>query len=147
MTNHKPYTIFIILAVLCALCASCESPNCGELTGFWQLARVDSLTNEKSIDYREVQMFWSFEGKLMQTRQVGHDIYIYRFEHSGETLHVAEPYLYDRENGDKAVTEADLWELAPAGINQLEETFNIETLNRKKMCLSNATLRLHFEKY
>ena len=67
-----------------------------------------------------------------------------RFEHKDGTLRVYEPYIYDRENGDRPLDDPAL--MAPYGVNALDETFTMEALGGGKMVLSNDKLRLSFRK-
>lgn len=146
------HTIFTVLGFIASCCifisiSSCESPDCGELTGYWLLTRVDTLATNQSVNYRENQVAWSFEGKIMETYKGDGYFYMYRFSHSGDQLKITEPFLIDRINGDHPMTQEKLGELAVYGINNLEEDFNIEVLNHKEMRLNNGELRLYFQKY
>ena len=70
--------------------------------------------------------------------------FIFRYEHSGNTLSLSDARSNDREKGDPAVENVD--PLRQYGINELHETFNVEALDRSKMQLKSNTLRLFFVK-
>lgn len=133
-------------------CGLVHSSDNGDLDGFWHLIQVDSIASaeRKSVPYREEQVYWSFQGKLMQTQQLirPNEIqYIYRFEREGACLTVKEPYRYDRLEGDHKIPADSLHLLRPFGINALSTDFNIRKLKKNKMILNDDLLELHFEKY
>ena len=69
---------------------------------------------------------------------------LFRFEHSGDTLRLYSPYIYDRINGDVVLTDVIM--LMPFGVNALDETFSVETIDGGKMVLRSEDLRLRFRK-
>lgn len=129
-------------------CTSCDihfSEN-GELDGFWQLARVDTLQGG-SADVTNLRLFWSVQSELLQVSDLNyqHDAYIFRFEHKGDALRLYEPYLVDHAGSDIAVTQVDA--LQPYGLQSLDETFQVENLDKNNLQLKSHTLRLSFNRY
>jgi hypothetical protein len=70
---------------------------------------------------------------------------LFRFDHSGGKLTLSEPRESYQYTGDKDVE--DIKKLQPFGINQLKETFTVETLNSSHLYLSTPTLRLSFTRF
>lgn len=142
--------LFILSIILCSL-ASCtiEPSNNGDLDGYWCLCQVDSVNTNKSIDYRQERVFWSFQNKLMLTRQfIGSaQEYAYRFSYEGNTLKIYNPCINDRTQGDLQLSEDSINVIRPHGINNLNEEFTVEELTGSSMILKNGLLRLHFTKY
>lgn len=140
-----------VMAIVCCMLVGCEtwSSDNGELDGIWYLSRVDSLENYNFSPYREKRVFWSFQGTIMQAHSSSDLLtkFMCKFERKNNSLRVYSPYLYDRMNGDEYLTEDDIIRVADFGINNLDETFNIETLNNSTMVLRGNKLRLIFEKY
>ena len=144
----------ILSAAFCAVTAismatftacTIETSGNGDLDGFWHLTQIDTLSTGCSADKSEELLFWAVQADLLNVvdRRIGSD-YLMRFDKSGTTLRVYEPYGNDRMSGDIKVE--DPLELAPLGINALDETFTIENLSSSKMTLNDGFLRLSFVK-
>jgi len=141
--------------LLCTLCvllslASCklETSNNGQLDGFWKLTRVDTLATGGVLDLSEQGIFWSVQMNLLSVEdkyQEDARPILFRFDHSGGKLTLSEPRESYQYTGDKDVE--DIKKLQPFGINQLKETFTVETLNSSHLYLSTPTLRLSFTRF
>lgn len=144
----KLHINFIFAALLAAVVCSCdiETSGNGDLDGMWQLVTIDSLTNGATESVSAKRIYWSVQNKLLQfeDKTGANGRFLLRFDKSGGTLRLYNPYVYDRENGDKALD--DPTPLAPFGMNALDETFTIEQLNGSRMTLTTDTLRLYFKK-
>ena len=145
----KIFRIGLVPALLAAvLVCSCEiemSGN-GRLDGMWHLVSVDTLSTSGVRDMSEERIYWSFQNRLLELDDksgVNHSV-LYRFELSDGILNLRDPYIYDRENGDKPLTNIIM--LVPFGINELEENFTVEGLGHGKMVLRSEYLRLKFRK-
>ncbi len=145
----KIFRIGLVPALLAAvLVCSCEiemSSN-GKLDGMWHLVSVDTLSTSGVRDMSEERIYWSFQNRLLELDDksgVNHSV-LYRFELSDGILNLRDPYIYDRENGDKPLTNIIM--LVPFGINELEENFTVEGLGHGKMVLRSEYLRLKFRK-
>lgn len=122
-----------------------ETSDNGDLDGFWHLERVDTISTDGTLDMSEKLVFWSVQMNLMNVvDRGGSKDYFLRFDHSGTTLRVYDPYINDRMSGDIKVDDVAL--LAPLGINELDETFDVESLSSRRMTLANGRLRLEFRK-
>lgn len=147
----KPKTIFTTLAALACLWAtpSCtiETSDNGDLDGYWHLEGIDTLPDGGHADLQEQRLFWSFQHHLMELvdRDRQYDEVILRFSHTDDSLIVSEPRFNDRERGDSAIT--DVWRIAPYGVNNLRENFEVEKLKGGKMILKSSLLRLNFRKF
>lgn len=75
----------------------------------------------------------------------GHQSILMRYNKSDGKLLLTQPYAYDRENGDAPLAEPTL--LKPFGINNIEETFQIQKLSGGKMQLQSEMLKLYFKKF
>lgn len=142
----RRFLLYIIIGIGLTACDVEFSDN-GDLDGFWQLSRVDTLQTGKTGDYRDRGLTWAFEGAILEVRDVWkvHQDIILSFSHTGQSLKVYSPYLVDRENGDIQIDDMNL--LKPYGISMLEENFQIKELNGNKMTLESDELRLYFRKY
>ena len=89
----------IVIGVLTA--CDLETEKAGRVEGMWHLEQVDSLQTGKVCDLSGQRLFWSFERKLMSlTDADGHNVeYLMRFEDTGDSLWVSDPYESNREKG------------------------------------------------
>ena len=144
------YLIFSISAFLVFSFTSCEleTSGNGDLDGFWHLVQVDTLQTGGVKDTSKELFFWSFQVNLLEFSDRSYHIPIYmaRFNHDNGQLKVTQPCLYNRDEGNEMVTEENVKDISPYGLNTLEETFRVEELSGSKMTLSNGTLRLYFKK-
>ncbi len=131
---------------------SCENSSNGDLDGFWYMTRMDSIQIGKSVDMHKERKSWSFQHNLMQVYshndryEFKHTI-MARFNHAGNRLIVSDPFIYDRMHGDIELTQDSIYRLTPYGINNVPDTFIIETLSDSKMQISDDVIRLYFDKY
>lgn len=146
---------YIVTAALLLSGSSCERIDNGPLDGMWMMTRMDSIATDKSQQTRSLRKAWSFQANLMQMFQYpektdGHEWdypLMARFDYSGATMIISDPFFYDRMNGDRHLNADSIQYLLPFGINAIPDTFQVEKLDRKKMQLSNKVVRLYFEKY
>ncbi len=133
------------VAVMMASCELNTSDN-GDLDGMWRLAQVDTLATSGVNRMEGEKKYWMFQYKLLQLEDKAGTMgsVLMRFEQNNGTLRVYAPYWYDREDGDRPLDDPS--QMAPYGVNALEETFTIEALDGGRMVLSNGTLRLSFRK-
>jgi len=148
MKGMKRYINFMFATMLAAVVCSCEleTSDNGKLDGMWHYVATDTLTSGTTEDVSAKRIYWSFQNNLLQFEDKGgaNGRFLLRFEKSDNALRLHSPYIYDRENGDKVLEDAA--QLAPFGMNALEETFTIERLDGGRMTLSTDKLRLHFKK-
>ena len=144
------YLIFSISAFLIFSFTSCEleTSGNGDLDGFWHLVQVDTLQTGGVKDTSKDLFFWSFQVNLLEFSDRSYQIPIFmaRFNHDNGQLKVTQPCLYNRDEGNEMVTEENVKDISPYGLNALEETFRVEELSGSRMTLSNGTLRLYFKK-
>lgn len=144
------YLLFSLSAFLVFSFTSCEleTSGNGDLDGFWHLVQVDTLQTGGVKDTSKDLFFWSFQVNLLQFSDRSYQIPIFmaRFNHDNGQLKVTQPCLYNRDEGNEMVTEENVKDISPYGLNALEETFRVEELSGSRMTLSNGTLRLYFKK-
>ena len=144
------YLIFSLSAFLVFSFTSCEleTSGNGDLDGFWHLVQVDTLQTGGVKDTSKDLFFWSFQVNLLELSDRSYQIPIFmaRFNHDNGQLKVTQPCLYNRDEGNEMVTEENVKDISPYGLNALEETFRVEELSGSRMTLSNGTLRLYFKK-
>lgn len=149
--KHLLYTLALL-----ALLASCtiEGSDNGDLDGFWHLEKVDTLSTGGTADMSEKRIFWGIQYKLISVRDIdidGAHGYYLRFAQTADSLHTFEPYKDNwhedsgPNGGDLPVSDAK--QLAPYGINNIEEAFAKEALDGKRMTLKSKTLRLYFKRF
>ena len=144
------YLIFSSSAFLVFSFTSCEleTSGNGDLDGFWHLVQVDTLQTGGVKDTSKDLFFWSFQVNLLEFSDRSYQIPIFmaRFNHDNGQLKVTQPCLYNRDEGNEMVTEENVKDISPYGLNALEEIFRVEELSGSRMTLSNGTLRLYFKK-
>lgn len=145
MKHYINIAIVMAAAVLMCSCELDTSGN-GDLDGMWHLTSIDTLSTSGVKRMNEDKIYWSFQYRLLQLEDKSGAAVraLLRFEHKNGTLRLYDPYIYDREDGDKPLTDSVM--LAPYGINALEETFTVEGLSGNKMVLRTDKLRLSFRK-
>lgn len=143
------YTFIIIAAAISASLASCtlETSDAGDYDGFWHLTRMDTIQTGGVNDLSKEKIFWSFQNKLMEAddKSGAHQSILMRYVHTKTQLTLNTPYGYDRENGDKPLSDSTL--LLPYGINKTEEKFDVVTLKGGKMVLQSEKLKLTFKRF
>ncbi len=136
----------VYIMALAAMLGSCtlETSDNGKLDGLWQLYSLDSLATGASADMRGSHVFWAVQHRLLEARNKETQV-LFRFNNTGDSLLLSDPYINNRDLSDIKVTDAAM--LAPLGINNLGEHFGIKALSSDKMVLETPTLRLYFRKY
>ena len=141
--------MFLCAAVASLVLSACdiETSGNGDLDGYWSLRQIDTLSAGSGTDVSERRIFWSVQHDLLQTddRTGAHLSYLFRFQHTGNTLVLSSPYQYGRIEGDDPVNDVEA--LRPYGINAIPETFTVDRLNGSDMVLRSAMLILHFRRY
>ena len=134
-----------ILFALVFYLSACEleTSHNGKLDGWWLLTAVDTLQTGGHANVEAQQCTWAFQGRLLELRDVPgqRGDYLLSFAQHGDDLLLSHPYLSARDSGDIAVQT-----LHPYGIQALSEQFSIITIDRRRMVLTSASLRLYFRK-
>ncbi len=138
-----------VVAMMCGGCSMLEHPNNKELDGYWHLVGVDTLATNGKKDLADDLLFWSIQARLMTVtdRSVidSRDNYVMHMTITDfKTIHIYDIRQHDKNGGDPEITDVSL--LAPFGINQLEETFTVESVSGSKMILKDEILRLYFKR-
>ncbi|MGG6545396.1 UNVERIFIED_CONTAM: lipocalin-like domain-containing protein [Prevotella sp. 15_C9] len=137
-----PFLFFLILSFSACSFETDNAP--GELEGTWRLISIE--TEGRTVDYLDKNIFWSFQGKLLQLETKG-DIYmrvLYYYKKDGNALVLSSPYRYDRENGDELITDPSLLEFY--AIDGLEVTFTFQT-SKDKLLLREGNRVFKFVKF
>lgn len=155
---QKLTTSVIIAASMLAASCELETSGNGKLDGFWHLESIDTLSTGGVNDLSEAYLFWAFQGKLLSVSEKNIVLkvndgnnrellkeYLFRFSRPADSLVLTNPIWSNRMIGDEVVTDPK--ELAPYGINALEEHFKVEALNSKHLVLSNDSLRLSLRRF
>lgn len=139
------------LAAICSLmissCDDFHTSDNGNLDGFWQLTDVDTLSNGRSADVRDREIFWAVQTDLLEMRNVKKtyiDI-LFRFQLDGQKLTLSQPVANNRLISDSIITDRRTVEFY--GLGNLTETLKVLKLENKKMALENERLRMYFRKY
>ena len=140
--------VYIIASILTIASCDIRTSDNGDLDGYWQLRRVDTLTTGGSCDMRDSLRFWSFQVHLLHVRD-NRDISIHpvfmRFNISDEKMTLSNPIIDLRDSSDLVLKDYEV--LKRWGINDMPETMRIIKLNGSTMVLENRLLRLNFRKY
>ena len=138
--------LYIFSTLLLFYSCDIESSKNGNLDGFWQLERVDTISTSGSLDLSQEKLFWAFQKDLLQLRGDEQEFYL-RFNHHDNYLDLSDPRLRDREKDDPAISSSTMYLILPYGINEEEESFQVVTLDNDNMVLRNQNLQLWFRKF
>ena len=140
------YLSILFAFMFCLSACELETSHNGKLDGWWLLAAVDTLQTGGHTNVEAQQCTWAFQGRLLELRDVPGQLgdYLLSFAQHGDDLLLSHPYLSARDSGDIAVQTPQ--PLHPYGIQTLSEQFLIIAINRQRMVLTSASLRLYFRK-
>ena len=140
------YLSILFAFMFCLSACELETSHNGKLDGWWLLTAVDTLQTGGHANVEAQQCTWAFQGRLLELRDVSgqRGDYLLSFAQHGDDLLLSHPYLSARDSGDIAVQTPQ--PLHPYGIQALSEQFSIITIDRRRMVLTSASLRLHFRK-
>ena len=146
-------TIIATLAIVSLASCEIETSDNG-FDGFWHLERVDTLATGGTCDLSKKRVFWGVQYKLISvydTDKEGTFGYYLRFTQTRDKIVTKSPYKnnWHQDNGEDGgdIPVDDPTQLAPYGINNLEEEFVKEKLNGGQMILRSKTLRLKFKRF
>lgn len=147
-------TIIATLAIVSLASCEIETSDNGDFDGFWHLERVDTLATGGTCDLSKKRVFWGVQYKLISvydTDKEGTFGYYLRFTQTRDKIVTKSPYKnnWHQDNGEDGgdIQVDDPTQLAPYGINNLEEEFVKEKLNGGQMILRSKTLRLKFKRF
>ena len=147
-------TIIATLATVSLASCEIETSDNGDFDGFWHLERVDTLATGGTCDLSKKRVFWGVQYKLISvydTDKEGTFGYYLRFTQTRDKIVTKSPYKnnWHQDNGEDGgdIPVDDPTQLAPYGINNLEEEFVKEKLNGGQMILRSKTLRLKFKRF
>ena len=140
------YLSILFAFMFCLSACELETAHNGKLDGWWLLTAVDTLPTGGHANVEAQQCTWAFQGRLLELRDVPgqRGDYLLSFAQHGDDLLLSHPYLSARDSGDIAVQTPQL--LHPYGIQTLSERFSITTIDRRRMVLTSASLRLYFRR-
>ena len=140
------YLSILFAFMFCLSACELETSHNGKLDGWWLLTAVDTLQTGGHANVEAQQCTWAFQGRLLELRDVPgqRGDYLLSFAQHGDDLLLSHPYLSARDSGDIAVQTPQ--PLHPYGIQNLSELFSIITIDRRRMVLTSASLRLYFRK-
>ena len=140
------YLSILFAFMFCLSACELETSHNGKLDGWWLLTAVDTLQTGGHANAEAEQCTWAFQGRLLELRDVPGQLgdYLLSFAQHGDDLLLSHPYLSARDSGDIAVQTPQ--PLHPYGIQTLSEQFSITTINRQRMVLTSASLRLYFRR-
>ena len=140
------YLSILFAFMFCLSACELETSHNGKLDSWWLLTAVDTLQTGGHANVEAQQCTWAFQGRLLELRDVPGQSgdYLLSFAPHGDDLLLSHPYLSARDSGDIAVQTPQ--PLHPYGIQTLSEQFSITTIDRRRMVLTSASLRLYFRK-
>ena len=146
MRNMRKWFIMLsVLRLFFLVGCELETTDNGDLDGYWHLEQVDTLSSQRSVDYGQARIFWSIQFKLLQLSDLENNTIIYNLVYDNQQLTLADPYMFDRADGDSLVTDVEV--LRRYGVNALQENMKVVSLQSDRMILESPVLRLHFKKY
>lgn len=140
--------IYIFMATV-LLTTSCEleTSDNGDLDGMWQMHSVDTLATGGKADTRSLGIFWAVQMRLLEmvdTKGVTYKTF-FRFEYTGDSLLLSDPYIDNRDSNDIKVTDPAI--LYHYGVSSLNPRLKVEHLSSDNMTLVSDRLRMYFRKY
>jgi len=143
----KKLIIAFVAIIACISSCELEHSDNGKLDGMWHLVEIDTIETGGTFDLSQELRFWSFQMRLIEMRDsYGRQVVVVcYFDHSGDSLHIYNPCVSNRDLGDVVLTTADT--LRFYGVNSPTETFYVEKLTSGKMILKSDLLRLMFKKH
>lgn len=154
MKHLFSFVIPLAFAFAFALSCTLETSGNGKLDGQWHLTDIESLSQDSAqsaqsggVEHvKERRLYWLVQNNLLQFRDRSEQntSFLLRFERTGDSLRLFNPYVYDRDNGDKVLE--DPLPLLPFGMEALDVTYHIDRLSDSHLVLSTNTLRLYFNK-
>ena len=140
------YLSILFAFMFCLSACELETSHNGKLDGWWLLTAVDTLQTGGHANVEAQQCTWAFQGRLLELRDVPgqRGDYLLSFAQHGDDLLLSHPNLSARDSGDIAVQTPQ--PLHPYGIQTLSEQFSIITIDRRRMVLTSASLRLYFRR-
>lgn len=145
----------LLLTGLILCLTSCDKvPANGCLDGTWQLVSIER--SDTIIDAKPSQKYISFQLGLIQLRQASLEYedytrYYGHFSKNGDEMRFYDLCLPSdnttSSDDDRPFTEANISMLNGWGIYHTDNTFHIDTLNSRRMVLSNSETTLRFRKY
>lgn len=140
------YLSILFAFMFCLSACELETSRNGKLDGWWLLTAVDTLQTGGHANVEAQQCTWAFQGRLLELRDVPgqRGDYLLSFAQHGDDLLLSHPYFSARDSGDIAVQTPQ--PLHPYGIQTLSEQFLITAIDRRRMVLTSASLRLYFRK-
>ncbi|MCQ2243774.1 MAG: lipocalin-like domain-containing protein [Bacteroidaceae bacterium] len=142
MRHKLLFPLFSLIAsLLFAVSCTLETSGNGKLDGAWHLLRI----NEEPLE--STQLYWNIQGKMLEfkDKQGAKGRFLLRFERKNGKLTLSDPHVWGRENGDAILQ--DTAKLAPFGVDNLDESFEIEKLDNSRMTLKSSTKKLDFRKF
>ncbi len=137
------------MLLLAILCNSCEKePLNGDIEGQWQLleftTKADGEVHPCTRIYYSIQL-WVVEVAEKQGPQ-GLTPFRgrYRYDESSRSLQMTEMSTYATPENSRP---AEVWELTPYGLNNVNTTFKVVELDGKQMTLESDYAQLRFGKF
>ena len=140
------YLSILFAFMFCLSACELETSHNGKLDGWWLLTAVDTLQTGGHANVEAQQCTWAFQGRLLELRDVPgqRGDYLLSFAQHGDDLLLSHPHFSARDSGDIAVQTPQ--PLHPYGIQTLSEQFLIIAIDRRRMVLTSASLRLYFRR-
>lgn len=131
----------ILIITIFALISCRNSLINGKLDGMWQLMKIEK-ENGEDLNTKEDRIYYNVQLHLISLTKIGVAEYIGRFNHVQDSLFIYD-FRVDKNNATLATKE----ELAPFGLNEVSERFEVEKMDSKDMVLKSKTARLVFRKF
>ncbi len=143
----KKYIYSLLLLLFLMSSCEIEHSNNGKLDGFWHLESIDTLSTGGHTDLSKYRLFWSVQGDLMAFNDYSYKLLpcILQFQYAKDNLTLHHILISDRSKGDIVIK--DTKQIKYYGVNSLNESFKIESLNAFDMQLSTKKLRLSFKRF
>jgi hypothetical protein len=129
------------------VCACSESPNDGNLDGYWQLMTVQESAQSPAVDVQSERLYVGFRRGLAEyySDYLSGSVVVYaNYRHTSDSL-----FVYNFANGQDDTnpfyTTTD--SLKRFYVDNLYERYAIEQLNDDRLWLSSGEKRLLFRKF
>lgn len=149
--KHYVY-ITICLLMTSMVSGGCKkSPN-SDIEGFWQLLEFTTLEDGEVHEcerlYYSIQLWVVEIAQKQGTIKLDHEMYRgrYSYDEDANTVSMTDFSTYPNVNNDTSVV-AELSDLKHFGLNSVNTTFDVISVNKRSMVLESDYARLTFKRF
>lgn len=142
--------IILSLLLVCSMFISCDKmPMNGDLDGMWKIVEIEH--NGIVQNTEDDDLYMSIQLKLFQLSTIPLNYVYGYFEHKDNKIHFWQFSYYSNNEStaddNTRIPESDKEFLKKWGYYSLDETFEVEKLNRNELILKSNSVRIKYVKF